>query len=541
MQPGVDLVAALAQEHGASLPHGTALDDYLGASTRITVDGEAGERYRRWRVKRTEPLTVEGVDLSRIWELEMMAQCFLPAARMLLGLPLALAANAPQNLSLRHFDMGMKRLAREIAMSAGVTGEVASDSDSPAHDPIRGPRPLLAAAADVLGLPSRVKGEVVCMPYWSLYPVIQAIAGGTSRLRPVAARVLLPGLGRSRAISVAVRGGWIGVPSSRSRAASRRAVASALQAAGESTPDDPLDAAIDQYALETLGRIAGDTLAHVWHARGGILGRGVRLGVVPFDGEEHARMLLGVLRDAEVPALLVQHGFPARQGDPDMGMADHLAIWCEHERSLAPGRDPATVTVTGNPGAEHLAGGMDARRVVSGRSVVLVDYPGRLTASIDSRVGMRHVAAALEGLAVARPGTVAVIRPHPSDLAASGYLELAAGLDQLRIEIDAVTPIEALLGGADLCVGALSTACLQACALGVPTVLLDVAGVERPWPFDGSPGAIVRCADADALAEAISAALESREIGGRDAAIEALGVRPGAVQRVVDLVSDLAG
>jgi hypothetical protein len=106
------------------------------------------------------------------------------------------------------------------------------------------------------------------------------------------------------------------------------------------------------------------------------------------------------------------------------------------------------------------------------------------------------------------------------------------------VEIDTGTPIESLLESADLCVGSLSTGTLQGCALGVPTVFLDVAGIERPWPFDGS--ALAGCTDAEGLAEAVALALSSEEVAGRNEALDALGVRPDAVERVLDLVGDLA-
>jgi hypothetical protein len=151
---------------------------------------------------------------------------------------------------------------------------------------------------------------------------------------------------------------------------------------------------------------------------------------------------------------------------------------------------------------------------------------------------MRHVVTALDGLAAVRPGTRAVIRPHPSDLDPQAYLELAPTRGELEIEVDTSTAIEPLLASGDLCIGSLSTATLQACALGVPTVVLDVAGIARAWPF--CEGALSVGTDADELADAIAAALASREIAGLDAALDALGVRADATERVVDLVAKIA-
>jgi hypothetical protein len=538
IEVGSDLVIAVAQEHGNALAHGTAIDDYLGTSARIAADVEARERYRRWQTGWGGALTIDGIDLTEVWEVEMLAQCFLPAARLMGGLPVALEATRPSSLLTSSLDSGTIELVRALAGSSGVAVEVGRET-SPVYELFRGRPPRLAGLMNSTGLTSRVRGNLLCMPYWPVYPAIASILSNGNGLSPVAARVTLPGLGRVGTMSVALKGGWMGLPSRRARAASSARVAALIDGADRTAAEDPVDAAIDSHALETLKRLAGETLAFVEHARSAVAGSSIKLGVVPFDSEEHARMLVGALHGLEVPTLLVQHGFPARQGDPDMGLARHLAIWSEHERSLWPERDPATATVTGNPGAAHLAE-PEVRRVSgSGRTVVLIDYPGRLTALIDSRVGMRHVAVALQALAAARPGTLVVLRPHPSDLSPDAYAQLAEQHPGLRVEVDAHTPIEALLGSADLCVGALSTAALQACAIGLPTVVLDVAGVRRPWPFDGT--ALPVGTDAESLAELIAVALAAGESEGREAALDALGARPDAVERVVDLIDRIVG
>jgi hypothetical protein len=531
-------VLAVAQEHGVSLPHGVALDDFLGSTARIAVDAQARELYRRWRADRAPALTLEGVDLTSIWELEMMAQCFLPVARLLHALPPALLTIGTSSVVTRGLDAGMVRLVRVTSSASGVAVQPASET-SPTYDPVRRRPSRLTHAVNCTGVPPRVRGEIICMPYWSLYPAIAALARRPRGLRPVAARVLLPGLGAPRAIGVAAKGGWMGVAGERLCEASRKQVTAAISQAGVSGMDDPLEAAIDAHALETLSRIAGETLAHVWHARRALAGSNVRLGMIPFDGEECARMLLVATDAAGIPSLLVQHGFLEREGGTsEMASANHLAIWSERDRPPPSDRDPLTVTVTGNPGAAHLADRTPARPIACGRSIILVDYPGRLTARTDSRVSMRHVATALDALAAARPGTRAVIRPHPSDLYPEAYLELVPARGGLKLEVDVQTAIEPLLESVDLCIGSLSTATLQACALGVPTVVLDVTGIERAWPF--RKGSLSVGVQADELADAIAAALVSREIAGRDAALAALGVRADAADRVVDLVAEVA-
>jgi hypothetical protein len=108
------------------------------------------------------------------------------------------------------------------------------------------------------------------------------------------------------------------------------------------------------------------------------------------------------------------------------------------------------------------------------------------------------------------------------------------------VTVDTTTPIEPLLGAAGLCVGAMSTATLQAAALGVPTVLLDVAGIPRPWPFDGAADAPPRVTDADGLAAAADAAHRRDDVAGAGAAREALGARSAAIDDVVALIAQLS-
>jgi hypothetical protein len=84
----------------------------------------------------------------------------------------------------------------------------------------------------------------------------------------------------------------------------------------------------------------------------------------------------------------------------------------------------------------------------------------------------------------------------------------------------------------------MSTATLQAAAFGLPVVYLDVAGVERPWPFDGSAVPVAR--GAAELADELAAAVERQEVTGQAELLEALGVRRGATAAVTELVAELA-
>jgi hypothetical protein len=216
-----------------------------------------------------------------------------------------------------------------------------------------------------------------------------------------------------------------------------------------------------------------------------------------------------------------------------------VAAWSERDRADVELRFGAVATVTGNPGAAGLATRATTRAARSGRSLVLVEYPSRTSAQICARVSSEHVSAALTALELARPNTTAVIRPHPADPYPAAYLRLAAAHPKLTVEVDATRPIEPLLATADLCIGALSTATLQAAVLGVPVVFLDVGGLKRPWPFDGGDG-LPRADSATELADLIGAAVGRAEVAGREAALDALGVRPDAVDAVCALIEKLA-
>jgi len=522
---------------GLMLADGVALDDHLGSDARIAVDVECRERYRQWRARHAQALTVEGVDLAHVWEVELIAKCFLPGARLRHGLPAVFADSHVKRMVTSIVDPGVQRLVAAIAACEGVAVADGVQESVEREQLRRSPSPL-GLVAGKLGVPARVRGEVLSLAYWNTFPLLARLAWRRGGPRIVACPLPVRNIGAGNAVALAARGGWTGMPGARARASSRDALAATIQQVPRADRIDPLDTALDGFALETLARISLDTLAYVRHLRRALRHGRVRAGLLPFDSPEQARMLLPALRETGAHTLLVQHGFSGRLGDPDMLLADHVAVWCERDRSLAQGRDPSTITVTGNPGAAHFAGIVPRRAQRCGRSVLLVDYAGRVSVRVDSRISKRHVGTALSALASARPGSHVVIRPHPSDLALGAYATLAAAHPNLNVEVDARTPIEALLAAADLCVGSVSTATLQACALGVPTVVLNMSAFPRPWPFQGS--ALPSAADADALAVAIVATLRSGEVAGREEALEALGVRTDAVERVLELVAQLA-
>jgi hypothetical protein len=388
-------------------------------------------------------------------------------------------------------------------------------------------------ALGVTGVPSLLRGRVLCVPYWNVAPVYARLVDGPVRMWPAASGLILPALDLRSTAWAALRGGWLGRPGPMARRRAESEADDAIDAAGrDDAPEDRLEAALDAWALALLRGRAGTTLAAARHARRALARGPIRSLVVPFDSTADTAVLVDEARRAGIPSLLVQHGFDTRMGVPDKGRVDVVALWSESDRGGVPGHSRARIEVTGNPGAEHLAGrGGRVRR--QDRTLVLVDYPSRLSARITQRVGQRHVATALDALSATRPGTTAVVRPHPSEQSPEAYL---LSRPRLRVELDMRTPLEQTLSQVDLCIGSMSTATLQAGALGVPVAYLEAAGYERPWPLDGT--VVPTGHDRDGLAEAIRAALDGREVAGQAEMIEALGVRPGATAAVCDLIEE---
>jgi hypothetical protein len=516
LRPGADLVLDPLPEHGLALPHGVAVDDHLDPAERLRADHEALAALAAWRAAHGPALTVDGTDLGFVWEVELRAQCFLPAAR------LRLALEAAGITDVTGAGLGTDLLGTVADAGVTVHGYGAPTVVAPP------PRPTIPLMTQLVGrstIPPRVRGDVLAMSYWQLEPVWERLAAG-AQVRLVPGGLVLPGVGRGTALRTAARNGWSGHPSQAARRRSARRLAAALD--GAAAPTD----ALDRAARSVLRRWAGETLARADHWRRVMASGRLQVAVLPFDSPDASRVAIAAAHAAGVTTLVVQHGFDALLGDPDKTVARHVALWSEHDVAPLRAHTDAQLHVTGNPGGVRLAGGAVEAAGDPRRAIVLVEYPSRMSARLDARIGLRHVDAALALLERDRPGTDVVVRPHPSDPAPGSYLPLGAGRD-LRVSVDQATPIEPLLGTAGLCVGALSTATLQSAALGVPTVFLDVSGIDRPWPFDGAPDGLPRVIGGQGSLDAVPEA-------PRAAAREALGARADATERVAELISSIA-
>lgn len=548
--PGRDLALEAPRRHGELLPHGVLLDDLLSAEARDEIDREAIDRLAAWRSRCEAVLTIDGVSLPHVWETELLAEVFLPETRIVSGLLAAFTDGGPRRTEWQDPDAERAScLAAVLAPLRIGLSELGEAVPPPSYPSVLASsrRPSLryravSRALRTVGVPQWVRGTVYLFPYWHLGPVFERL-GSSDELRPVLDPSRLPPGPLKALLRNAARGGWVGHANANERRLSRRLVARALSsAAAQAEQPDPLDRLLQTRALRMLEQRAGDTLAAVKRIRAGLGVERVRLALLPFDSPPEARVVVQAARDAEVPTVVVQHGFGTPEpNEPDKSLADTVAVWSDWDVEHSAGRVPGTVVLTGNPGVTQLARPASKSRKAgpSGRTLVLVEYASRISVRVDNRIACRHVGAALAALARARPRTLVTIRPHPSDHEPEIFAELASRYPALEVRVDAASSIEDLIGAADLCIGAISTASLQAAVAGAPVILLNMTGRPAPWPFDGS-GDVPVASSADELAEAIPEALAATSVRGQEQLARALGVDPDAVDRVVDLIGRLA-
>jgi hypothetical protein len=288
---------------------------------------------------------------------------------------------------------------------------------------------------------------------------------------------------------------------------------------------------------------AGETLALVERMREVFETGAVKVAVLPFDAPADAQCVIQAARESGIRTLDVQHGFfnEPKANYREMTLADSAAVWSEADARDVRARGGGSVVVTGNPGivnaAEVLLHAPQPRS--SGDTLMLVEYSSRLSIRLDNRVSMRHVNTALRALAVARPGSSVTVRPHPAEHEPQIFARTASLYPTLDVRVDSTTSIEDLLRVTDLCIGAVSTATLQAACAGVPVVFLNVTGRTAPWPFDGSTDVPVALSESE-LAALIPVVLSTDTVLGRAAMLDALGVKRDAIDRVVDLIRTLA-
>jgi hypothetical protein len=533
-RPGRDLVLDLAREQGAVLPVGVLLDDCLSSAARARIDGEASAALASWRERRDADLTVDGVCLPHIWQVELLAEVFLPETRIAAGLSAVFAVHGPQRIELNGIDAGRAACLGEVLGSLDVAVEPPRSFAAPPRYPgvlaspwrIPVSRRIAASIFRTVGIPQRVRGEVILVPYWHLRQVFERLTlddGPKFVVDPAS----LPSTTVGTLIRSVARGGWVGHPSIKDRRLSKGELARALaKARGNSEQLDPLNTLLDTRALALLEQRADETLARIRRMRRAFAVRTVKLAVLPNDSMPDVRMIIQAARDNQAATLVVQHGFLGEPNDPDKTLADAVAVWSENDaRRLATLRS-GRIVVTGNPGVSSVAGLAERSPRLNrpGSSLVLVEYASRLSTRSDNRVSVFHVDTALRALAQARPGTAAVIRPHPAEHEPEIFDDAGASYEALRVRVDSTNRIATLIAEADLCIAAVSTAALEAAVAGVPVIFLNVDGHEAPWPFDGSTDVPV-ARSSEELAALIPEVLGSGEVPGRAEMVEALGGR----------------
>jgi hypothetical protein len=543
---GRDLALAAPLGHGLDLPHGVLLDDHLSQEARAGIDEEAIRRLSAWREELDGVLTVDEVRLAFVWEVELLAEVFLAGVRVVRGVGTALAGAPPRRLACEGLPPDeLECLQRELSR-VGVDVRASGPPGPPPRYPTATAFPwtvppwrrVVGGALRTLGVPALPRGRVLYRHYPPLIRVFERLLAEPD-LAPVLDPLGLPlELGARRLARAALTGGWAGHPGWMARRRSRHQVRRALEAAADRSDDqDPIGRLLHHRGLSLLRQRGQETPAYSGRLRRTLASHKARLVLLPFDSPPEARLVLEPAKRAGVPTLVVQHGAPYPPGnDPDRSTADRVAVWSEHDLRELGERAPGA-EVIGNPAAPA---GVRPRRPGNGRTVILVDGIRRLSARVDWRVGLRHVDAALAALERARPGTTAVIRPHPAEFEPEVFLRPAQGHPGVDAVVDTTSTIAELAEQTDLCVAAVSTAALQLGVAGVPVICLNVSGAPTPWPLDGS-GDVPLAHDSEELTRLMDQVLASPGVPGQGELAESLGMAPEALERLVALVRRAAG
>ena len=541
LSPGSDLVLGADRGQADELAHGVLLDDWLDAGARGELDREARRRCAAWLERRAGALTVAGVPLGYVHELELYADVFVPELRVVEGLS-QVARRGLARVALHGVDTELSRCLEARLSDLGVEVEAGPAAAPPSYPrafrrSVGASRRVSGALREAIGVPGRPRGTVLFEPYWHLTPVWRLLTGTAAE--PVMGPFNRPALPRRHVLRSLRHGGWIGAPGAASRKRSERAVLNALEGLDPAGSADPLDRLLDLRYARLLAVQARHTLAEAEERRQAFAGP-VKATVAYSDSAPIPRLNAVAARENGASVVTVQHGLwghlPIDDGRParilDGWTADHVAVWSEREAEVFAPHVPGDVVVTGDPGATLLAAG-PALAGPADTALVLAQMTTPLSTGADARVSARHLRAALGALSSTAVRRV-VVRPHPLDPERAAYARIGAQIPGLAVRVDASGRVEDAIAAAGICVGALSTATLQAAAMGVPTVLLDVTGMALAWPFDGA-GAFPTARSEEELVELIGSAQAAREV-----ALDALGARPDAPQAVADLVGRAA-
>ena len=535
LAPGRDIVLHIPLRHGKVLAPGVLIDDHLDLSARREVDRQAHAALAAWREQVDDQLLVGGVSISDLWHSELFAEVFLPVLRAVAGVRAAVAVAGADRLHCIGLDRELvgalavalaplEVTAEALAAPPRYPGEEAAPPGIAARLPAW--RRLTRMALEAAGVPTVAWGRVLVLPYQSTLAVLRrlAVGEGPAPVAHLAFPPPTPGL----ALRVVRRGGWTGLPGARRRRRAATEAAARLDALAQ-MPAPALPALataeiLHSRALACLRDRALETAAMVPELQRPITRGRLRAVLLPFDDEPVAKLLIRLAQSAGVPTLSLQHGYEPYKVFHPGSLADHAGVWSEWDRLAFGVERRPRAAVIGNPAKAMLSPPPARRARQRPVAVVLVEHHLRQTGLVDRRITAHHISAAVEGLRAHSADWDIVVRPHPSDDLRE-FAALAASLPGEAVTVDADSPILELLAGADLCVGAASTATLEAAALGARVVMLNLSGVRWAPPLDGS-GTLPYATSAEALVAEVGRAMGAAEVLGSEELRRGLGLEP---------------
>lgn len=544
--PGQDLVASVDPVHGLDLPAGVLLDDHLDLNDRLEIDSTALSALVRWRESNDEPLTVDGLCLPWLWELELYADVFLPVVRLAAGLGRALAAYGQPPVELCGANDELRTVATAL-------GNVIPGAPLPAPAPeasratrsreaalVRRLRRSLLGAAELAGFPSSLRpGAVVLLGYWHVVPLVDRLLTTRAARPAVALDAPIPGAWRS--LAAARRGGWIGFPGPRQLRRGRRLAEQVLPHSSAPTIAQfrsGVAAAIQQRIMRLGAARAARDLAR-WDLFRTAFGRpGLKSVVVPFDVTADARLVVGAAQAAGVRSIVVSHGaYVQAMAVNDFQVADIIALWSAASLPAVAARTE-DVRITGYPGPRAAAVPPleDRDEVIA----VLAQGPLRMTSLIDGRMLLLHYETAIRAAFEASPKARVILRPHPSHDPAIAE-SLRSRFPDADLSVDAESEILDLMARTKVCIGTYSTATFQAALAGAAVVALNLTGREWGWPLGGDTPVPVARTGAELTRWLESLRGHRGAPPGRDELLDALGATtPSAsvIDALVSLVTD---
>lgn len=267
--------------------------------------------------------------------------------------------------------------------------------------------------------------------------------------------------------------------------------------------------------------------------------------VIATSAPRTERAAIMAARETGTPAMCLVDLFASKEiawlGEP--GFADRICVNSEYvrDRVVSAGRDPASVSVTGNPAFDRLADPSLQRRAQALREqrgwregcvVLFASQPepplhpvtgARADTELPHRVERELVA-----LATRRPDVKIIVRRHPSqppvdEPASLLPAEVSTSNDDLAVLLQAV----------DCVLTFSSTVGLEGLLVGRPLVALQLSVTSGMVPYPELPGTIP-VADLDEIEHAID-----RAVAMNPASTPGLPAAGGAAACVVDIARDI--